>query len=162
MNYSAFHKHSMVDGDGVRNVIFLSGCDFRCKGCHNAMAKNPKHGEPFTDDVAEMVIESMSDGIVDGITLSGGDPMSRFNREDVLKFLIEFKGRCPDNTVWMYTGHLMEDLMIIPEAYEALQYVDVVIDGQYIEDLKTDKPFRGSDNQRLWRRVDAKQWKVSE
>lgn len=139
---------SIVDGEGIRSVIWFQGCSHNCLGCHN----------PETHDFSLGVERSISD-IEDeikkleyqsGITFSGGDPMMQV---DALTELAKFTKECGMN-VWCYTGFTFEELMELakknPKYLEALGYIDVLVDGKFVQDLKSfETVFRGSSNQRI-------------
>lgn len=148
MNYLAIYKASLADGAGWRTVLFVSGCHHHCKGCHNKKSWNPNAGYPFTDEVKEYLFNVAKN--MDGITISGGDPLYKSNIEDVTKLCKEFKERFPEKNIWLYTGNLYRD----SKHLEVMKYVDVVVDGEFKEALcDTTLAFRGSSNQRI---IDAK------
>lgn len=134
-------RDSVVDGEGIRDVIFLQGCCHKCKGCHNPQTWDLNGGEHrYSYDVLVELINSTND-----ITISGGEPLLQF--ESLLNFL-ELVKLCTDKRVWMYTGCTVDptkDTWVILS-----KYVDVVIDGKYVEELRdTNLRFRGSSNQRI-------------
>ncbi|MBQ8218210.1 MAG: anaerobic ribonucleoside-triphosphate reductase activating protein [Bacilli bacterium] len=145
MNYMKIYKTSLADGEGWRTVLFVSGCHHHCKDCHNKEAWNPNAGYPFTQEVKEMLFDCITDQI-DGLTLSGGDPLHKKNIAEVTALCKEFKDRFPNKTIWLYTGNLYRD----SKDLEVMKYVDVVVDGEFRIDLKdTTLAFRGSSNQRI-------------
>ena len=135
---------SIVDGEGLRAVLWTQGCSHNCKGCHNPETHSFTGGVvKDTEDVKKEI-----DNLVlqDGITLSGGDPFFQAKAcTDIAKYAKE-KGL----NVWAYTGFLFEDLIKIPEMVELLKYVDVLIDGKFeLENKSLNLLFRGSSNQRI-------------
>ena len=153
MNYLAIYRASLADGEGWRTVLFVSGCHHHCKGCHNPESWNPNAGHPFTKEVKDYLFNCITDEI-SGLTISGGDPLYKRNVEDVTKLCKEFKERFPNKTIWLYTGNLYRD----SKNLEVMKYVDVVVDGEFREDLKdTTLAFRGSVNQRI---IDTKTGKT--
>ena len=145
MNYLAIYRASLADGEGWRTVLFVSGCHHHCKGCQNPESWNPNAGHPFTKEVKDYLFNCITDEI-SGLTISGGDPLYKRNVEDVTKLCKEFKERFPNKTIWLYTGNLYRD----SKNLEVMKYVDVVVDGEFREDLKdTTLAFRGSVNQRI-------------
>lgn len=154
MNFSAYNLNSMVDGEGVRHTLFVSGCEHLCKGCHNLAICNPRAGEEFTQATLDKVILSLKPAYIAGLTLSGGDPFYPANRETILRIVKAVKAAYPEKDIWAYTGYTIDDL----RGDDILDYIDVLIDGKYDKDLPTQKPFRGSDNQKLWRKIDACRW----
>lgn len=145
MNYMTIYRTSLADGIGWRTVLFVSGCSHHCKGCHNKESWNPNAGHLFTDEIKEKLFNCMND-TMDGLTISGGDPLYKKNINEVTKLCKEFKERFPDKTIWLYTGNLYRD----SKHLEIMKYVDVVVDGEFRQDLKdTTLAFRGSLNQRI-------------
>lgn len=145
MNYLKIYKTSLADGVGWRTVLFVSGCSHRCKDCHNKKSWNPKHGKKFSDITKEFLFSCMNDD-VDGLTLSGGDPLHPNNIKELTQLCIEFKERFPDKTIWLYTGCKYEDC----KSLDIIKYIDVIVDGEFMIDLKdTTLAFRGSSNQRI-------------
>lgn len=145
MNYMSIYKTSIADGVGWRTVLFVSGCSHHCKGCHNKESWNPNNGTPFTEQTKEYLFSCITDNI-SGLTISGGDPLYKKNIKEVTALCKEFKEHFPDKTIWLYTGNLYRD----SKDLEVMQYIDVLVDGEFREDLKdTTLAFRGSCNQRI-------------
>lgn len=145
MNYMKIYKTSLADGEGWRTVLFVSGCRHHCKECHNKEAWNPEAGQPFTEEVKELLFDCITDQI-DGLTLSGGDPLYHKNINEVTSLCKEFKQRFPNKNIWLYTGNLYRD----SKNLEIMKYVDVIVDGEFRIDLKdTTLAYRGSSNQRI-------------
>jgi len=147
MKLGGIEYESLVDGDGIRNVLFISGCRHHCRNCHNPKLQDFDYGVEFTVEKQQAFIERTANNcLVDGITISGGDPL--YHGKELGEFLKTFKGICPDKTVWCYTGFKWEEL---PED-TPLTHIDVLVDGKYQEDLKDcTSSFRGSTNQRILR-----------
>lgn len=151
--YSGIDTQSIVDGTGVRLVIFFSGCKHMCEGCHNPETWNFKCGREFTREVKERIFDIVSRSqLIEGITLSGGDPL--FSPEEILHFVLEFKHRCPDKNIWLYTGFELQNLIAENNANRMtiLSLCDYIVDGKY-DYMKTKKKvlFRGSSNQKIWK-----------
>ena len=149
MYISGIIYESVVDGEGIRNVVFISGCKHKCTGCHNPESWDFKFGEEFTyDKQIEFIEKCKQDPLLDGITLSGGDPM--YSEKDVIAFLKLYKEHCPNHNIWIYSGFTYEELIQSSIAKELLDLCDVLVDGKYIQELRdTTLPFRGSSNQRI-------------
>jgi len=145
MNYDRFYTCDMVNGEGLRVTLFVTGCAHACPGCHNTACWDRKAGKPFTDAVRNRVLDLCATH--DGLSLSGGDPLLPANREAIADLCRCFKARYPDKDIWMWTGYLYEDVKDLP----LLADVDVLIDGPYLKDMPNGLPWRGSDNQRLIR-----------
>ena len=146
MNYLTIYKSSLSDGLGWRVVLFVSGCSHKCKGCHNPQRWDANAGKPFDDTIKEYLFKAIDKEEIDGLTLSGGDPLFRGNRSEITKLCKEFKEKFPNKNIWLYTGYLYDEIKDL----EVMNYVDVVVDGPFIlEERDTTIPFRGSTNQRL-------------
>lgn len=145
MNYMAIYKTSLLDGVGWRTVLFVSGCAHKCPGCHNPESWDKKAGKPFTEKVKNFIFDQI-DKNIDGLTISGGDPLYGPNLKTVTNLCKEFKEKFPNKTIWVYTGNLYENVKDL----EIMQYIDVLVDGPFILDKRdTTIPFRGSTNQRI-------------
>ena len=144
-------KHdSIVDGEGLRNVIFVSGCWWSCKGCHNPTTHNVTNGTKMK--IKDVVNEVLSDD--NDITLSGGDSLT-YQIDSTIELLCQIKSKRPQINIWCYTGYKWEEMINIPKIRMALNYIDVIVDGKFIEELKDlDLIFRGSSNQRI---IDVKE-----
>lgn len=140
-------RHSSVDGPGVRYVVFFQGCPHHCPGCQNPETWDPAEGEGTTAE--ELAEEMRSTRYLDGITLSGGDPLLQPSAVIVMADAAHEKGL----SVWCYTGWTFEALLqgaAGESAIEALRHIDVLVDGPFVQDkLSGDHIFRGSSNQRL-------------
>lgn len=153
MRYHDITKDDMKNGDGLRVVLWLSGCEHACQGCHNPVTWDPDDGLIFDEKAKAEVFELLSRDYISGITLSGGDPLFPGNRAEVLELLKEIREKFPLKTVWCYTGYTYEDI----EDLEHLVYIDVLVDGKYIEILKDNQyHWAGSINQRI---IDVKRSK---
>lgn len=136
----------IIDGEGVRVTLFVSGCSHKCKGCHNPESWNSDFGKEYNQDVENQLINLLNKPYIDGITLSGGDPLYIDNRETILNLCKRIKKELPNKSIWLYTGFDFEDI----ETLELLNYVDVLIDGKFKLDLlDTTLAFKGSSNQRV-------------
>ena len=149
MRIAGFLKHSSVNGDGIRAVVFFQGCKHGCKGCQNPDTWNFEGGTEVTIDDVMTAIHSAK--FITGVTLSGGDPL--YQAGDAL--IIAKKCRELGLNVWVYTGFTYEEILdgqAGKEAIELLDNVDVLVDGMFeIDKLTTELPYRGSSNQRLLR-----------
>ncbi|AIQ50441.1 anaerobic ribonucleoside-triphosphate reductase activating protein [Paenibacillus sp. FSL R7-0331] len=151
MNICGYYPESINEGEGMRAVIFISGCRHRCPGCFNPKTWNFNFGEPFTlERQREIIAEMAANPLLDGLTLAGGDPF--FSADEACGFLHELRAVLPDFPVWVYTGYTYEELTAVPGSPEwnLLAMCQVVIDGRFVEELKdTTLPYRGSSNQRI-------------
>ena len=146
MRISGIEYESIVDGPGLRNTIFVSGCEHHCKGCHNPETWDPTTGQIFTKKMQNDFINKCNNNfLLKGITISGGDPLYIY-KEEVLDFLKIFKQHAPHLNVWLYTGYTMT----IDKLKELENLVDVVVDGEFILDQRDiTLKYRGSPNQRI-------------
>ena len=155
MNYISIIDETITDGTGLRTSIYVSGCNHHCNGCHNPQTWSFETGEPLTKELIELLIQNIKNNpLLNGVTFSGGDPLEVGNAESLLDFLKMFK-RAEIN-VWCHTGYIYEDLLDMPAQRECLKYIDVLVDGPFIKELKDpDLIFRGSSNQRIIKLVNG-------
>lgn len=141
MRIAGIVRDSIVDGPGVRDVIFTQGCPHHCSGCHNQDTWDMNGGEVR---LSGSILRELSDSQND-ITISGGEPLSQWS---ALLRLLELINEQTDKRVWLYTGYTVD---LNQNFYKVLaRYVDVIVDGKFVEELKDpDLLFRGSSNQRL-------------
>lgn len=158
MYYGAIKKNDIANGEGIRTTLFVSGCRNKCKNCFNPETWSFTYGEPFTDEVAEQILDTFRSPFVAGLTILGGEPMEPENQRELLPLVREFKRRYPNKTLWVYTGNLYEELTAgvgnhikcTIDTAELLSYVDILVDGRYEEEKKSlGIRFRGSSNQRI-------------
>ncbi|MCD8208304.1 MAG: anaerobic ribonucleoside-triphosphate reductase activating protein [Bacteroidales bacterium] len=158
MNYHKITYPDVNNGDGCRATLWVSGCTHHCKGCHNPETWDFGSGVPFTEKSYSALKDVLSLDYIDGLTLSGGDPLC--NYVEVLRIVKRVKADFPKKTIWLYTGCTMQEI-IDGNMTEILIYLDVVVDGRFHpEERDTTLAFRGSANQHIWRRaIDGKWWK---
>lgn len=150
MNYHKIKHCDMLNGFGLRSVIWLSGCSHNCKGCQNPQTHDPESGNTFDAAAIEELFRFQEEGWCSGITLSGGDPLFPLNRKEVLHLVSLFKERYPNKTIWLYTGYTYESIKEDKLVSQILSYIDVLVDGVFVESLKTvNLHYRGSSNQRV-------------
>ena len=146
MRYHNITKDDMLNGDGLRVVLWVSGCSHCCKDCQNPLTWDPNGGLPFDEAAKEEVFAELEKNYISGITLSGGDPLYPGNRMDIRNLVKEIREKYPKKTIWMYTGYEWE----IVRSFDILKYVDVLVDGEYEKDKRdTQLHWRGSSNQRV-------------
>ena len=150
MNYAALKKFDIANGPGVRVSLFVSGCRHRCKNCFNSEAWDFSYGNPFTSDVENEILTELGKDYIMGLSLLGGEPFEPENRAALTDLLEKAKQKYPEKQVWCYTGFQFEELLKQETAKEMLKYIDVLVDGKFVEELKSaDLIFRGSSNQRI-------------
>ena len=146
MNYHNITKDDMLNGDGLRVVLWVSGCTHHCEGCQNPITWDLAGGLPFDEAAEEELFEALSKPHISGITFSGGDPLHPFNRSEVFRLMKKCKELFPEKTVWVYTGFLWEDVKDI----EDIQYADVLADGRFVQELNDNNlHWVGSSNQKI-------------
>ena len=155
MNYADIKQYDVANGPGIRISLFVSGCTHHCKGCFNKEAWDFGYGMPFTEQTIEKVLAYMEPPYIKGLTLLGGEPMEPQNQPSVLALLRRVKQAYPEKSVWMFSGYDFERdilgrmLSEVPETKELLSYLEVLVDGRFIEELKSlSLRFKGSSNQR--------------
>lgn len=146
MRYHNITKDDMLNGEGLRTVLWVAGCTHYCKNCHNPITWDIHGGIPFDEKAKQELFDSIRPDYIDGITLSGGDPFHPENREDIYQLVQEIRTELPHKTIWSYTGFLWEDVKHLP----VIPFLDVLVDGKFIEALLSPStPWTGSSNQRV-------------
>jgi anaerobic ribonucleoside-triphosphate reductase activating protein len=147
MRYHNITHDDMLNGDGLRVVLWVSGCTHKCQGCQNPITWNPDDGLEFDIAAKNEIFNELKKDYVSGITFSGGDPFYIGNIDAVTKFIHDIKMSYPSKTVWVYTGYQYEYLL--DNLYYSLINIDVLVDGKFIKEL-SDVNYRwaGSTNQR--------------
>lgn len=146
MKYHNITKEDMLNGEGLRVVLWVSGCEHGCKGCQNPITWDPEDGLEFDQAAKQEIFEELQKDYISGLTFSGGDPLYPGNRDAVTGFTLEVKKLFPDKSIWLYTGYLWEEICGLP----VMQYIDVLVDGKFIlEQLDQTLHWKGSGNQRV-------------
>ena len=146
MRYNKIRKMDISNGPGVRVSIFLQGCSFHCKNCFNPETWDFDKGEEFTDQVIDEIIKISSDSYIKGLSILGGEPMHPNNIDGTIKLAKRFKKAYPYKTIWSWTGFLIDNIV----NKEVLNYIDVLVDGQFMDELRNPKlKYCGSSNQRV-------------
>lgn len=166
MNFGAIKKNDVANGPGIRVNLFVSGCTHHCKNCFNKDTWNFDYGEEFTNKHLGEILDALAPDYVSGFTFLGGEPMEDINRGEVLKIAQAIKEKYPQKDIWIYTGYLVEELLVladmwdsnrIPDSYavprnrvisgatpakdasdlcKLLNLVDVIVDGEFVEEKK--------------------------
>lgn len=146
MRYHNITKDDMLNGDGLRVVLWVAGCAHCCKECHNPVTWDPYGGLEFDEAAKQEIFEQLDKDYIAGVTLSGGDPLHPANRMDIRDLAAEIKERYPDKTIWLYTGDVWEQVL----HYPLMQYIDVLVDGEFMVEKKDARlRWKGSSNQRV-------------
>ncbi len=153
MNYATIKKFDIANGPGVRVSLFVSGCRHHCKNCFNKEAWDFNYGKPLTDEVENEILDACSAEHIAGLSLLGGEPFEKENRENLISLTKKFREMYPEKDIWCYTGFVLDTELLKSEdrdVYELLCQIDVLVDGRYVEELKSPELlFRGSSNQRI-------------
>lgn len=151
MRYHNITKDDMLNGDGLRVVLWVAGCNHCCKECHNPITWDPNGGLEFDAAAKKEIFDELGKSYVSGITFSGGDPLHLNNSYDVTELAKEIKEQFPEKTIWLYTGATWEDICNM----ELINYLDVLVDGEFECDKKdANLHWKGSSNQRV---IDVKE-----
>jgi len=161
MKYHAITKDDLLNGSGLRTTLFVSGCSHRCNACHNPETWSHNSGELFDDSAKDELFNHLSKSYISGITLSGGDPLSKYNIREILELIQEIKKEFPTKNIWLYTGYTWEEIFEErteedPEEHDfairqdIVKLCDVIVDGKFIKKLAdVNYPWAGSTNQRV-------------
>ena len=145
VNYAGLNTCDATNGEGLRVSLFVSGCSMNCKGCFNKEAQDPNYGRKFDCRVQKELLEALGEPYIDGLSLLGGDPLEPCNIVDIELLVATVKLFYPDKTIWLWTGRKYEDVQHLP----LMQYIDVIVDGAFIERKKCNEQWKGSSNQRV-------------
>lgn len=151
MRYHNITKDDMLNGDGLRVVLWVAGCSHCCEQCQNPSTWDPNGGLLFDEEAKKELFEALDKKYIDGVTFSGGDPMHISNYADIKNLAMEIKEKYPNKTIWMYTGDSWEE-----HCDEAIMnYIDVLVDGEFhIAERDVKLLWKGSSNQRV---IDVKE-----
>lgn len=146
MRYHNITTDDMLNGDGLRTVLWVAGCTHRCEGCHNPITWDIDGGIPFDEDAENELFEKLAPKYISGLTFSGGDPLHPKNRDEVTRLARKFRELYPEKTIWLYTGFSWEDICEL----DVIPLCDVVVDGRFVKSLFDAKlHWKGSSNQRV-------------
>ena len=156
MNYANIKFNDIANGEGIRVSLFVSGCTHHCKNCFNKVAWDFNYGKPFTKEVEDKIIKALKPEHINGLTLLGGEPMEPANQKGLLEFVKRVKQIYPNKSIWCYSGYLFDKELLqesrahCPWTKELLSYIDILVDGKFVEELKDiTLRFKGSSNQRV-------------
>ena len=147
MRYNKIRKMDISNGPGVRVSIFMQGCNFNCKNCFNPETHDFNGGKEFTDETINRVLELCENKNVEGLSILGGEPMNPQNIEGTTKLAKSFIEKYPEKNIWAWSGYSFDNYL---KDKEVSKYLDVVVDGQFIEEEKNPNlEWKGSSNQRV-------------
>lgn len=146
MRYHNITKDDMLNGDGLRVVLWVAGCGHQCEGCHNPVTWDPEGGLLFDAEAKKELFAKLAPDYISGITFSGGDPLYCANVAEVTALAKEIREQFPEKTIWLYTGYDWEEV----SEWEIVKYLDVLVDGRFEMEKKDNLlHWVGSSNQRV-------------
>ena len=147
MRYNKIRKMDIANGPGVRVSVFMQGCSFHCKNCFNPETHDFNGGKEFNDEVIEHILDLCDKDYIEGLSILGREPMHPTNIDGTAKLAKAFKERFPNKNVWVWSGFLFDKNL---KDTEAVKYIDVLVDGQYVDELHNPLlKWKGSSNQRV-------------
>ena len=154
MRYHNITKADMLNGEGLRVVLWVSGCSHQCPGCQNAITWDPDDGVLFDDAARREIFAELEHDWCSGLTLSGGDPLFLGNREEISELVCEVRDKFPNKSIWLYTGYTWDELMKQRKNDKdldcILRHIDVLLDGKFVLKLASVKMhYVGSSNQEI-------------
>lgn len=155
MNYADIKEVDIQDGEGVRVSLYVSGCHFHCKGCHNKEAWDFNYGNKFTEETTKRILNLLDKNYITGLSILGGEPLEPSNQQGLVDLVKQVKQKFPDKTIWCWTGYDFEKDVFgkmykeFPYTKQLLDNIDIIVDGQFEEENKlVNLKFRGSTNQK--------------
>jgi len=146
MRYHNITKDDMLNGDGLRVVLWVAGCTHHCKDCQNPITWDVNGGLEFGESEKQEIFDELAKSYISGITFSGGDPLHPANRQPVCELAKEIKAKFPAKTIWLYSGFEWESV----KDWEIVNYIDVMVDGRFVAELLDPQLYwKGSSNQRV-------------
>lgn len=151
MRYHNITTDDMLNGDGLRTVLWVAGCNHHCEGCQNPITWDIEGGIPFDEAAEDELFEKLKPDYISGVTFSGGDPLHPKNRAEITRLCEKFHALFPKKNIWLYTGYTFEEIYTL----DLIQYVDVLVDGEFVKSQFDPKlHWKGSANQRV---IDVKE-----
>lgn len=152
MNYHKISKLDMLNGEGLRVVLWVSGCSHHCKGCHNPQTWDINSGVKFDDNAMQTILEYLDNDYIKGITFTGGDPLNENNRQTIKEISEIIKDKFPNKDQWLYTGYTYEEIISSEELNKCIENIDILVDGKFEIDKKDEAlEWAGSSNQNIIR-----------
>lgn len=159
MNYAKIYRADIANGKGFRVSLFVSGCARNCKGCFNKETQDPAFGKPFDDKAKQKIFKELEHDWCRGVSFLGGEPLSKLsdNRKVIIELAKEIREKFPEKTQFLWTGYLFDEILKDKDMKDILNYIDVLIDGPFIEEQKDlTLKWRGSSNQHI---IDVVKWR---
>lgn len=155
MNYHNIKHDDMLNGDGLRVTLFVSGCEHNCPGCQNPETHPVDSGIPFDEEAENELFEELEKDYISGITFSGGDPCHPQNIKTVFGLMLKAKMLYPNKTIWLYTGYTLPEINKMEFGPAIINLVDVFVEGKFVQALADiNAPWVGSTNQNVVRKGD--------
>lgn len=146
MRYHNITTDDMLNGDGLRTVLWVAGCNHKCEGCQNPITWDINGGIPFDEDAENELFEKLAPEYISGLTFSGGDPLHPQNRAEITRLAKKSRELFPKKNIWLYTGYSFDEIREL----EIMEYIDVLVDGEFKKELLDEKlHWKGSANQRV-------------
>ena len=156
MNYGTIKEYDIANGQGVRISLFVSGCTNHCPYCFQPETWDFDYGQPYTKETEKKILDFLQNDFIQGLSLLGGDPFEFSNQEVLVQLCRKAKEKYAQKDIWAWTGFLLDqDLLDGGKRHcevtdELLSYIDVLVDGPFIQEKKNIQlAFRGSENQRV-------------
>lgn len=151
MRYAGIESFDTCNGEGIGVSLFVQGCPFHCNGCFNSETWDFNGGKEWTVEIKEYFFKLIDRPYIDHISILGGEALCKENIKDVTSLIKEIKNTFPNKKIWVWSGYNFQDYI---SHLEILNYVDYIVDGQFILELKNlNLEFRGSSNQQIWEKV---------
>lgn len=148
MNYHQYYPVDVVNGPGTRCTLFVAGCEHQCPGCYNKSTWRLNSGHLFTAELEDRIIADLrsTELPLQGLSLSGGDPLHPQNVPDILRLVARVRAECPTKDIWMWTGYRLDELS--PAQQEVVNLINVLVDGRFVQEQRDlALVWRGSRNQ---------------
>lgn len=163
MNYAEIKKLDVANGLGIRVSLFVSGCRNHCKGCFNADTWDFNFGTPFTQETENEILDALKQSHITGLSVLGGEPFEEENQAVLAPFLQKVKTQFPQKNIWCWSGYLLDEDLLNSNGKKHTEFtekmldcIEFFVDGRFIEEKKNIAlDFRGSENQRIWKKVDG-------
>ncbi len=150
MNYHNITHDDMVNGDGIRVVLWVAGCEHKCQNCHNLISWDADGGIKFDEKAKEELFQALEKEYISGITFSGGDPLHPNNIGEILYLINIITKKYPSKNIWIYTGYTFEEINKDEYKKNIIENIDVLVDGRFDEKLLDNEYYwAGSKNQRV-------------
>lgn len=160
MRYASIRKMDIVNGEGIGVSLFVQGCPFHCKGCFNQETWDFNGGKEFTKEIEEKFIKLIYQPFITRVSFLGGEPMCYPNY--LISLIKKIKAIKPNIKIWLWSGFSYENIIANKERSNLLYHLDYLIDGKYIEELKNlNLKWRGSSNQRIWKKDNDGIWNIN-